>query len=315
MSKARPSRKKPDHPAAREAVQQQTTPKQQVLAPVAARLVDEGRKQSHYLIDTLSKTALSIVGGEGAIEKVAVIERLWAMQKDAEDRAAEREFSIAKVAVAMELPPIPKNHKIEFIDKNNNKRETPYATRDDIESVLDPICQKHGFSKEYSTHTVDGKACQILTVRHVGGWKVEYRSPYMPLDTTGSKNNNQAAGSTSEYGMRYALKGAFNIKGVDKDDDGNLGKNPEEAKPKDAFAARVEEQTPPQSISEENKLHIAANTLFELLSKANTKQRRGEILMKNIRVVSMLDEGNDEHKAQAAAIRKLAEEEPSHEPS
>ena len=279
------------------------------MARGAIVIVDDGRKQSHYLIDTLSKTALSIAGGEGAVEKVAVIERLWAMQKDAEDRAAEREFGIAKVALAMQLPDIPKTKKIEFIDKNNQKRETPYADRADIEKVLDPLCRVHGFSKEYSTDTVDGKACQVLTVRHVGGHKEVFRSPYMPLDTTGSKNNNQAAGSTSEYGKRYALIGAFNIIGVDKDDDGNLGKNPDE-KPKDAFAARVEEQTPAPTISEEEKLHIAANTLTELLDKAVSKQKRGEILMKNIKIVSRLEDGNDEHKAQAAAIRKLAEEEP-----
>jgi hypothetical protein len=284
--------------------------KQQVLAPVAEKLVKEGRAQSHYLIDTLSKTALSIAGSDGAVDKVAVIERLWAMQKDAEDRAAEREFGIAKVALAMQLPEIPKSKKIEFIDKNNQKRETPYADRADIEKVLDPLCRSHGFSKEYTTDTIDGKACQVLTVRHVGGHKEVFRSPYMMIDTSGSKNNNQGAGSTAEYGKRYALVGAFNIIGVDKDDDGNLGKNPEE-KPKDAFAARVEEQTPAQTITEEEKLHVAANTLTDLLTNAQSKQKRGEILMKNIKIVSRLEDGNDEHKAQAAAIRELAEQEPA----
>lgn len=283
---------------------------QQVLAPVAAKLVKDGRAQSHYLIDTLSKTALSIAGGEGAVEKVAVIERLWAMQKDAEDRAAEREFGIAKVALAMQLPDIPKSKKIEFIDKNNQKRETPYADRADIEKVLDPLCRVHGFSKEYSTDTIDGKACQVLTVRHVGGHKEVFRSPYMMIDTSGSKNNNQGAGSTAEYGKRYALVGAFNIIGVDKDDDGNMGKG-DNAKPTDAFAARVQEQTPTPSISDDEKLHVAANTLLDMLDKAPSKQKRGEILMKNIKIVSSLEEGNDEHKAQAAAIRKLAEEEPT----
>jgi hypothetical protein len=285
--------------------------KQQVLAPVAQRLVDDGRKQSHYLIDTLSKTALSIAGGEGAVEKVAVIERLWAMQKDAEDRAAEREFGISKVALAMELPVIPKKHAIEFIDKNNVKRETPYADRGDIESVLDPICRKHGFSKEYSTETIDGKACQVLTVRHVAGHKEVYRSPYMPLDTTGSKNNNQAAGSTSEYGKRYALIGAFNIIGVDKDDDGNKGGNPAD-QAKDKFAARVHEQTATTTGSDEERLTAAAAQLSQMLSDAPTKEKRGEILMKNLKIISKLEESTDAHKEHAAAIRKLAEEEISH---
>lgn len=285
-------------------------PPQQILAPISAKLVDEGRKQSHYLIDTLSKTALNIAGGDNASEKVAVIERLWAMQKEAEDRQAEREFGISKVALAMELPTIPKNHKIEFIDKNNTKRETPYADRADIESVLDPICRKHGFSKEYSTETIDGKACQILIVRHVAGHKEVYRSPYMPLDTTGSKNNNQAAGSTSEYGKRYALIGAFNIIGVDKDDDGNKGETPGD-KPKDKFAARVEEQTAPKT--EAMSVDDAAEKLRELIVKSPSKEKRGEILMKNLKIVSMLEEGTEEQRLMAKEIRQLAEGEPTNE--
>ena len=284
----------------------------QVLVPVTEKLVKEGRAQSHYLIDTLSKTALSIAGGDGASEKVAVIERLWAMQKDAEDRAAEREFGISKVALAMDLPVIPKKHTIEFIDKNNVKRETPYADRADIESVLDPICRKHGFSKEYSTETIDGKACQVLTVRHVAGHKEVYRSPYMPLDTTGSKNNNQAAGSTSEYGKRYALIGAFNIIGVDKDDDGNKGED-QASKPKDAFAARVQEQTAANAVSDEERLNAAAAQLTQMLNDAPTKEKRGEILMKNLKIVSKLEEGTEEQKYLARSIRNLAEVEPVHD--
>lgn len=283
-----------------------STPKQEVIVSKATKLIDDGRKQSHYIIDTLSNTAMTLASSTDAVDKVAVIERLWSMQKDAEDRQAEREFGIAKVAVAMELPAIPKNHKIEFMDKNNQKRETPYASRDDIESVLDPICQKHGLSKEYSTHTVDGKACQVLTVRHVGGWKVEYRSPYMPLDTTGSKNNNQAAGSTSEYGMRYALKGAFNIKGVDKDDDGNGGDAKPGAGDGDKFSSRVKEET----ASKGTVLSVdeAAAQLRDAIEKADTKERRGGILMSNVKILAQLEK--DGKLDVANDLRKLAEEEP-----
>lgn len=279
----------------------QSSPRQEIITPKTVKLIDDGRKQSSSIIATLSQTALTIAGSEGAGDKVAVLERLWAMQKEAEDRQAEREFAVAKVAVAMELPAIPKNHKIEFVDKNNQKRETPYATRDDIESVLDPICQKHGLSKEYSTHTVDGKACQVLIVRHVGGHKEEYRSPYMPLDTTGSKNNNQAAGSTAEYGMRYALKGAFNIKGIDRDDDGNGG-DAAPQKPADKFAARVQEGS---QISTDE----AAAQLKEKLNSAPSKERRGEILMQNVKIIAALEK--EGKQAVADELRKLAEEEPN----
>lgn len=282
--------------------------KQEVIAPSSAKLIEHGRKQSNHIIDTLSKTALTIAGSEGAAEKVAVLERLWAMQKDAEDRQAEREFGIAKVGLAMQLPTIPKRHVIEFIDKNNQKRETPYADRTDIESVLDPICRLHGFSKEYSTDTIDGKACQVLTVRHVAGHKEVFRSPYMPLDTTGSKNNNQAAGSTAEYGKRYALVGAFNIIGVDKDDDGNKGK--EGTDHTDKFSQRAAEEAakskPPEPEAKPFlSLAEAADLLEQKLMTEPSMERRGQILMKNIKLVSELDDAGERDRA--AAIRKLAE--------
>lgn len=283
-------------------------PRQQVLAPMSTKLVEDGRKSSNYIIDTLSKTAMTLAGGDGAGEKVAIIERLWAMQKDAEDRQAEREFGIAKVALAMELPVIPKKHKIEFIDKHNNKQSTPYADRGDIESVLDPICRKHGFSKEYSTETVDGKACQVLTVRHVAGHKEVYRSPYMPLDTTGSKNNNQAAGSTSEYGKRYALIGAFNIIGVDKDDDGTKGEEGG-AGNTDRFSARVAEQAGQKEQTTVESLEVAGMELHARILGATSKAKRGEILMKNVKLIATLEEKG--FTETVARIRELAEQEPT----
>lgn len=275
-------------------------PRQELMAPKPVKLIDDGRKQSHYIIDTLAKTAMSIAGSENADQKVAIIERMWAMQKDAEDRQAEREFGIAKVALAMELPVIPKKHTIEFIDKNNVKRETPYADRADIESVLDPICRKHGFSKEYSTETIDGKACQVLTVRHVGGHKEVFRSPYMPLDTTGSKNNNQAAGSTSEYGKRYALVGAFNIIGVDKDDDGNKGAHSGE-KSEDPMTKRVMTEAAPKTQAE---LFEASKQLRAKLDAALTLEARAKIITANEKLLIALEEGGMVELA--AELRQMA---------
>lgn len=285
-------------------------PRQEVVSNVPAQLINEGRKQSHYIIDTLAKTATHLASGEGAGDKVAIIERLWAMQKDAEDRQSEREFGIAKVALAMQLPTIPKTKSIDFIDKNNQRQTREYSDRSDIESVLDPICRHHGFSKEYSTKTVDGKACQILTVRHVGGHKEVYESPYMPLDTTGSKNNNQAAGSTAEYGKRYALIGAFNIIGVDKDDDGNLGKDTEDKA--DKFTQRVqeeakaaEEKPPVMGVKEKMPALEAAQLLEAKLRNTKDLEARGKILMKNTAILgALMSEGQE---TRANALRALAE--------
>ena len=298
---------------------QPAQPRQEVLAAAPQKLVDEGRRQSVAIIDTLSKTAMTLAGSDDAANKVAVIERLWAMQKDAEDRQAEREFGIAKVALAMEMPTIQKTRMIEFVEKASGKlRQTPYADRVAIEAALDPLCKKHGFSKEYSTDTLNGQACQVLTVRHVAGHKEVFKSPYMPLDTGPGRNNLQAAGSTSEYGKRYALIGAFNIIGVDRDDDGNLG----DTAPKgDKFSARVGEQSgtasadvvdakPTQEDKDNQRTPLevaqrAADSLEEKLMGATDQDRRGQILMANIRIVKELEINGDLDRA--AHLRTLAE--------
>lgn len=299
------TKKRARRPQPQQTVHGPKEPGKFMLAPAAQ--VREQRGHSNQIIEAITKTAVALATKEGGVAQVEIMERLWSMQKDAEDRQAEREFGIAKVALAMELPTIPKNHKISFIDKTNNLQEREYADRVDIESVLDPICRKHGFSKEYSTDTIDGKAAQILIVRHVTGHKEAYKSPYMPLDTTGSKNNNQAAGSTAEYGKRYVLIGAFNIIGVDKDDDGNLGADPGKP-PADKFTDRVKgdaeakaETKPPETVSVEE----AANMLETKLRNEVDIPKRGKILMNNIRVIEALDK--DGNIARAQALRDLAE--------
>lgn len=283
--------------------QQPSTPKRQEVT-LPARILEERRREDNHLISALMKAATDIANVD--IDKM---ERLWLMHKEQVAMRAEQEFSMAKVSLAMELPAIPKSKKIEFIDKNNQKRETPYADRGDIESVLEPLCQRHGFSKEYSTKTIDGKACQALTVRHTSGHKEVYESPYMPLDTSGSKNNNQAAGSTAEYGKRYALVGAFNIIGVDKDDDGNNGKA--EGNTGDKFAERVNKEADAVQITGKSasELGVAAAQLRHKVREAPSIERKGEILMRNVKLLGALDDAG--FAELSAAIRKLAEEVPT----
>lgn len=291
----------------------------EIVTSVPARLINEGRKQSTHVIDTLAKTATALATSEGAAGKVDIIERLWAMQKDAEDRQADREFSIAKVAVAMALPAIPKTKVREFTDKFNQVQSSRYSDLDDIEGVLDPICRKNGFSKEYSSDpSPNGQlARQVLTIRHVAGHKEVYYGPYMPLDSTGSKNNSQAAGSTAKYGRRYALIGAFNIFHADEDND---GAGDDAGQKSDKFSERVKgeatakeggpgpyEQTTTQRTSESTTLGAeeAANILETKLRNTQDVKKRGEILMKNIGILQALE--NAGNKQRSDDLRKLAE--------
>lgn len=203
-------------PAKRAAAKIQYTPQAQRQAvTVPQRLLEDRRREESTLIGAL------VTAASNPATDVDKMERLWMIHKEAIAARAEQEFALAKNALALEIPAIPKSHKIEFKDKNGTIQSTPYANREDIERIIGPIYRRHGFSTEYSTEYVDNKIQTILIVRHNSGHKEIYKSAPMPLDTTGSKNNNQAAGSTSEYGMRYCLKGAFNIIGIDTDDDGS----------------------------------------------------------------------------------------------
>lgn len=287
---------------------QEAKPAQQITS-MPATIVEHGRKTSHHIIDTLAKTALAISSGENAAEKLSVIQALWTMQKEAEDRQAEREFNTSKVIVAQNLPTIPKSGLREFVDKNNVKQTSTYSTLDDIESVLDPICRNYGLVKEYSSRGNDkGWACQILTVRHVGGYKEVYESPYMPLDTSGSKNNQQGAGSVAKYGRRYALIGAFNIFHVDEETDGASAVTTVKD---DKFSARVEEEATKQAPQAKPALSLPdAAAALENKLRNLPQEKRPEYLIKHMAIIEAMEgvQGNAELAEKAIELRKLCEE-------
>lgn len=287
---------------------------QQELVSVPAKLVEHDRKNSHLIIDTLAKTALAIGNSENAGEQLSVIKELWTMQKEAEDRQAEREFNIAKVMVSQELPPIPRSGKREFIDKNGTKQESDYSTLDDIEGVLGPICRKYGLDRAYSSRSdAKGWACQVLVVRHISGHKEVYESPYMPLDTSGSKNNQQGAGSVAKYGRRYAVIGAFNIYHVDEDNDGAT--LADATQKDDKFGERAREAANKDGGKGTGATQLSLPEAAEQLeSKLRNlpQEKRAEALMKHISIIDAMQK--DEQLApKAAELRKLCEEKPGEE--
>lgn len=282
-------------------------------AQVPARLAEENRRNTNQVLAALTKAAVSIGVKENAIEVVEVMERLQKMQMIAEDRQAEREFGLAKVAVSNDIPTIPKTKSYEFVDKANQKQLRFYSDRVDIESVLDPLTRKHGFSKEYSSKTdAKGWTCQVLTVRHAGGHSAVYESPYQPLDTTGAKNNSQAASSTAEYGMKQVLKGAFNILGVDFDDHGdNVNMpHPDAAKAHDKFADRVKGEAgkaQPQNTEPKQKMTLdEAAAAVEQKIKSADKGNAGKVMMTHIKVIAAM-EADDKLKAKAAELRQYCD--------
>lgn len=112
-------------------------------------------------------------------------------------------------------------------DATNPQTHSKYATYGKLDSVLRPIYTGHGFSLTFS----DGETTKpehvrvVCLIRHIGGHK-EVHWKDMPADGKGAKGGDvmtktHAAGAAQQYGMRYLLKGIFNVAIGEDDSDGN----------------------------------------------------------------------------------------------
>lgn len=140
-----------------------------------------------------------------------------------QDREAERRFRIAKHNAVMEMPSITKKGAI--LNKQGQV-QSRYSKFEDIDRVCKPILNRH---KLIITFNV-GHEGQLVTVQPIlaysdGEMAFEERGGEMVLavDTTGSKNATQGAGSAASYGKRHAYKATLNVIEEGEDDDGQLG--------------------------------------------------------------------------------------------
>jgi hypothetical protein len=163
-------------------------------------------------------------------------ERLMAMKDRVESQRASIAFAEAFAELQPDLPTIDRSGSIVVYSKTDRDKpggvpagaqpiqQTPYATLDDImEAIREPL-HAHGFSLrfEYETNP-DGKLATTAFLRHRTGHEISAKTPPLQHDSTGSKNNVQAVGSTLTYGRRYSLMAVVPIVShapQDADDDG-----------------------------------------------------------------------------------------------
>ena len=151
------------------------------------------------------------------IEKM---ERLLAMAERMNTKQAEAAFNSAMTQCQSEMRRV-------SADATNTHTSSKYATYGKLDSVLRPIYTEHGFSLTFS----DGETAKpehvrvVCLLRHIGGHK-ETHWKDMPADGKGAKGGDvmtktHAAGAAQQYGMRYLLKGIFNVAIGEDDNDGN----------------------------------------------------------------------------------------------
>ena len=144
------------------------------------------------------------------------MERLMAMHERMQARDAEAEFNASMAAMQSDIPSIAERGAITV----NGQVRSNYATFEDINDVIKPIMQAHGFAITFKVENVSGGMTVTGILMHRAGHR-ESTSMFIPLDTSGSKNAVQAVGSSTSYGKRYVMSALLNLTTRGEDDDGH----------------------------------------------------------------------------------------------
>ena len=183
-------------------------------------------------------TAVGFVGSDvlSLIERLATnpavdvqkLSSILDLQERLLGKRAEAEFNQAFAAMALKMPRVQKNGTVYYpVDKGRPQgpkaKAFDFAKYEDIDALLRPYLQEHGFVVSFKTRTpTSGGVTVIGELRHVGGHK-ETSEITLPLDTSGGKNNLQGGGSSQSYGQRYIIKAMLNLVFEGEDDDGQRG--------------------------------------------------------------------------------------------
>lgn len=154
-------------------------------------------------------------------EKATVMSRLMT---DLEDRAERRQFNRDLNAAIMDMPVITKDGLIVIKKDNRVIQSTRFAKFEDIDRVVRPILRQHNLAIRFEVGESGGQVSVRPVLTHRNGYTEKGEAMRGPIDSSGSKNNVQGAGSTVSYLKRYTMCAALNIITEGVDDDGNQGR-------------------------------------------------------------------------------------------
>lgn len=155
---------------------------------------------------------------------VGKVEKLMEMYERIQAKNAEAAFNAAMTGAQSEMGRI-------SADATNPQTRSNYASYGKLDSVLRPIYTKHGFALSFDEgESIPDHVLVLCNVSHNSGHSRIYRK-LMPADGKGAKGGDvmtktHASGAAMSYGMRYLLKGIFNVAIGEEDNDGNGAKLP-----------------------------------------------------------------------------------------
>jgi hypothetical protein len=174
-------------------------------APVVAPLVLTGNPEA----DELAVLTHAVSDPRVDVAKLQELRTFLtnSRQERREDRREEA-FISDFMAMQAEMPEIDRDGRIEIVPKEGARSRatqvTFFSTFQNINRVVKPILKRHNFLIRHETDVgASGVGVIVRSIlQHRGGWRSISILP-MTLDTSGSKNNVQGAGSSVSYGKRY----------------------------------------------------------------------------------------------------------------
>lgn len=153
------------------------------------------------------------------------MERLLNMQERIVARDAEVAFNTAMTAAQSEMTRV-------SADSVNPQTHSNYASYAQLDRALRPLYTRHGFSLSFGESDAPrpDMVRVTCTVSHIQGHSRVYHAD-MPADGKGAKGGDvmtktHAVGAAKQYGMRYLIKGIFNVAVGERDTDGNADDEP-----------------------------------------------------------------------------------------
>ena len=161
--------------------------------------------------------------GELTADKVAVLERLLAMQMTIREEERKASFAAAMCRLQAKLPQISKAGTQFNTDRTVRNH---YELIEDIDVAIRPMYTAEGFSISYDEEDLQGNMRKFsATLLHSDGHSKTVHKT-MPFDASKFRSDGQSEKSTVSLARRTLLMMQFNLVGRGEDDDGQGGSPP-----------------------------------------------------------------------------------------
>lgn len=220
---------------------------------------------------------------------IEVMERLFAMAKEADAIRAKRAFFEALAKFQSKMGTITKGKTVNFINKTGRVTNYSYAPLEDIVSQVKDKLKENGFSYTLKA-AQDLTSVSITCEAHHEAGHTEISPVIVQIDADAYMSGPQKVGAAITYAKRYAFCNAFGIMTGDEDTDAVEDEKPTVAQ-QAAAKSEKKEQTPAEkekaTLYAECKaqgIKIDANAMKSLTITEQNDQMKGALMEKRIKI-------------------------------